>query len=385
MLAPPLLPQDERLKSLWCQDARDCHLSDDSTKPLDSAQIDLIASILYASPHLHHAIKRYAPLYPDDCKAALSGAIAPILSEAEGDLRDGLDKALSDEMMMKAVRHYRYRCYLALALGELAGAIGVDVQMKHLSHCAEFALQEVLNTLLGRAGIASHSMVILGMGKLGAHELNYSSDIDLIILYDASYEGADSADYVKITRALMQILQKQTGDGFGWRVDLRLRPDPGATAIALSTDAAISYYESIARSWERAVFIRARPVAGNLSLGQSFLEAIAPFIWRRQLDYSILSDLTAWVTHYPMSQQALAFDVKRGAFAIRHIEMMTHLLQLLHGGRDAQLRSCQTDKALHALAKAGHLSAEQAKQSVALYLQWRALEHRLQYCRDAHI
>lgn len=384
-LAPPLLPQDDRLRDLWCLDAADCQKGDRQIGDSDTAQTDLIAAIIYAAPHLHHALKRNAAHYPDDCQHALAGDIPPIVSQAEGDLTKRLREASDDESVMKAVRQYRYRCYLALALAELAGSISVETQMKHLSQCAEFALQEALLHLTERAGISPQAMVILGMGKLGAHELNYSSDIDLIILYDASYEGASSADYVKISRALIQILQKQTADGFGWRVDLRLRPDPGATAIALSTDAAISYYESIARSWERAVFIRARPVAGNLALGKSFLEAISPFIWRRQLDYSILTDLTAWVTHYPMSQQALAFDVKRGAFAIRHIEMMTHLLQLLHGGRDPQLRSCQTDKALAALAQAGHLTSAQATQSIALYWQWRALEHRLQYCRDAHI
>lgn len=379
-LNAPLLPLDEGLASLWCKDAEE--ILPAGTPP---DFIKKIAATIYAAPHLHQLLRRFAKTHPGDIAQAMSGDVTAIICQARAALSDALHTAPDNETVMRHLRHYRYRCYLALCLAELQGIIAIDRQAKALSSCADFALQEVLSYLCARADIPYESMVIMGMGKLGAEELNYSSDIDLIVLYDGTNTDVTSQEYVTVTRALIQIFQKQTGDGFGWRVDLRLRPDPGATAIALSDGAAISYYESIARSWERAVFIRARPVAGNLSLGQRFLAAIDPFIWRRQLDYSILCDLTAWITHFPMRDDGYGFDVKRGAFAIRHIEMMTHLLQVLHGGRDKRLRSNHTDDALDALCQAGHISEEQATASQQLYWAWRALEHRLQYCRDAHI
>ena len=391
-LNAPLLPLDAELSSLWHKDAEEIlsqnlpeDLPEATTEGLPPNLITQIAAIIYAAPHLHQLIRRFAKHHRDDITQAITGDITPIISQAGTAFSEALGAAGDDESVMRHLRHYRYRCYLALCLAELQGAITIQYQMKALSSCADYALQEVLSYLCRRADIPYETMVILGMGKLGAEELNYSSDIDLIILYDGKKNAVSAQDYVKLTRALIQIFQKQTGDGFAWRVDLRLRPDPGATAIALSDGAAISYYESIARSWERAVFVRARPVAGNLTLGHRFLEAIDPFIWRRQLDYSILSDLTAWITHFPMSEDGHNFDVKRGAFAIRHIEMMTHLLQVLHGGRDKTLRTHHTDKALDALYLAGHISQEQAAASKQLYWHWRALEHRLQYCRDAHI
>ncbi len=379
--AAPLLPQDERLAALWRDDALSCLVAKDASPAL----ITQIASIIYAAPHLHSLIKRIAKTHYSDIKSALSGDVADIIAQAEEEFTTELTKAVDDSAVMVLIRHFRQRCYLALSLAELSGAITLKTQCQFLSDCAQFALTHCLSYLCRKAAINEAAIVILGMGKLGARELNYSSDIDLIILYDSTIEGASSADYVTLTRALIQIFQKQTGDGFAWRVDLRLRPDPGATALALSVDAAISYYESIARSWERAVFIRARPVAGNLVLGDAFLDAITPFIWRRQLDYSILSDLTAWITHTPMPQDGYGHDVKRGAYGIRHVEMMTHLLQLLHGGRDKSLRSPHTDDALMTLCKAGHLTKSQAEESIACYWAWRQLEHRLQYCRDAHI
>ena len=380
LLSAPLLPAEARLADAWRDDAA-AMLAPDA----DETIISFIAATIYAAPHLHHALKRIVTSHPDDIPLALSGNVSKITAQAKADFSNAMTTAPDEAAVMRYIRHYRYRCYVALAIAELYGSLAISEQMTHLSDCAETALEVLLCYLCQRADIAPDSLVILGMGKLGAQELNYSSDIDLIVLYQAKDSTILAQDYVKLTRKLIALLQTQTGDGFGWRVDLRLRPDPGATAIALSVDAAISYYESLARSWERAVFVRARPVAGNRALGQAFLDEIAPFIWRRQLDYSILSDLTSWITHYPMPEGGLSFDVKRGAYGIRHIEMMTHLLQILHGGRQKSLRKHQTDKGLDALAKARHLSPEQAQQSKQLYWRWRAIEHRLQYCRDAHI
>ena len=379
-LSRPQLPCDPIIAEAWRKDA--LQLVEAGTSLED---IDLIAAIFYASPHLHQIAKKITANHPRDMARTLSGETNQIIEEAFSSFRQELDTLQNAEQAMALLRYFRHRTYFTLALAELAGMIDVSEQSAYLSACADRALQCVLSLLCKTHKVPNEDLVILGMGKLGAIELNYSSDIDLIILYDGKKAESEPQKYVKLTRELVQIFQTQTGDGFAWRVDLRLRPDPGATAIALSLDAAISYYESIARSWERAVFIRARPVAGNLALGQTFLDAIKPFIWRRQLDYSILNDLKNWVTHMPLAGNGLGFDVKRGAFGIRHIEMMTHLLQLLHGGKDPLLQIGQTDKALFALEKAGHLSKSEARESAENYWHWRAIEHRLQYCRDAHI
>lgn len=365
---------------MWRAEAKAC-----LPEKADKSLITNLAAIIYAAPHLHLIAKRLADTHPDDAIKAANGHYEGILSDAKTAFCEAIDKAHDETTLMSALRHYRHRCFFALALSELTGHITSAVQSHHLSQCAEIALRLILQRLCDMRQFDQTGIVILAMGKLGAQELNYSSDIDLIVLYKTSRSDDEADKAVKITKQLVQMFQTQTKDGFAWRVDLRLRPDPGATAIALSYEAAISYYESVARSWERAVFIRARPVAGNCDLGHGFLQAISPFIWRRQLDYSLLADMTNWVTHYPMSKDGTAYDVKKGAYAIRHIEMMTSLLQLLHGGRDKQLRTHRTDIALQALAKAGHLSNHDSQQAICLYWQWRAIEHRLQYCRDTHI
>ena len=376
LLSAPCLPEDPTLAQMWCEEA-DKILPDSADKACQAR----LAAIIMASPHLHHLAKKF----PADITPALAGQVHEIMAKAQQTFTTHLTDHTHNDDIMASVRLYRYRCYFALALAELNGAISSASQAPLLSECAETALRYVLAWLCKKHTLPETAITILALGKLGAKELNYSSDIDLIILFDDGDERLTQERVVKLSRDLCQILQTQTKDGFGWRVDLRLRPDPGATAIALSYDAAVIYYESIARSWERLVFIRARPVAGNVTLGQEFLDAISPFIWRRQRDYSILEDMVTWVTHVPLSQDGLHFDVKKGAYGIRHIEMMTHLLQLLYGGRDTALRSPQTDAALQSLAKAGYLTPEQAQACCDLYWQWRAVEHRLQYCRDAHI
>ena len=341
----------------------------------------LMGAIFAYAPHLHHLSK----LYSADVEHSVKGDFQPILDAAQADFISVMKEASGDDEVMRAIRHYRQRSYHSLALAELAGKLTIQDQVHYLSAIADKAVSYVAHYLCQSYDIDSHSLIILALGKLGAEELNYSSDIDLIFYYDAEAARHDQHIYVKLTRRFIELMQKQTADGFGWRVDLRLRPDPGATAICLSVQAAISYYESIARSWERAVYLRARPIAGNIMLGEMFLKAISPFIWRRQLDYSLIEDLTNWITHKALPENGHGFDVKRGAFAIRHIEMTTHILQLLHGGRDKSLRHHSTFTALISLEKAGFLKPEQADDIITCYNDWRRLEHRLQYCRDSHI
>ena len=206
--------------------------------------------------------------------------------------------------------------------------------------------------------------VVLALGKLGAGELNYSSDIDLILLHDPidnplTDRETSQATYVGMTRDLVRLLSTSTGDGIGWRVDLRLRPDPGATAVSIQREAALGYYESIARTWERAAFIRARPVAGDIAMGEQFLADIQPFVWRRTLDYTVMDDMKVMLRRPTGATGWEGFNLKTGPNGIRSIEFLTHVLQLVGGGRVETLRDGSTLPALAALATEQWISEAQ--------------------------
>ena len=347
---------------------------------------DQLAAILATSPHLNRAAVRFSA----DLPALMNGDWQNVLAAARTDWQMMCRSAASDKHLMRDIRTFRNRTHFAIALAELLGHTDISESWSLLTRAAEEAVQGVVCYLLKDQKADSSGWVILGLGKLGAGELNYSSDIDLIALYHSpDSTGPDEQAATKknryfneLTRRLSTLLSQQTEDGFGWRVDFRLRPDPAVTPLCLSADAAISYYESIARSWERAAFIRARPIAGDKAEGERFLQQISPFIWRRNLDYTVLDDLQVWLRHLPTPADYLGFDVKLGAFGIRHIELLVHLLQLLGGGRHQALRQHHTFDALDALATEGWLSSEQIKTMKLCYSQWRLIEHRLQYLRD---
>jgi glutamate-ammonia-ligase adenylyltransferase len=230
------------------------------------------------------------------------------------------------------------------------------------------------------------------LGKHGSRELNYSSDVDLLFLYDPATlplkpreEPGQGA--LRIGNRLVELLQKRDSEGYVFRVDLRLRPSPEATPIALPVDAAISYYESSALPWERAAFIRARQVAGDESLGRYFLDALHPFVWRRSLDFGAIGEVQAITRrirdHYSQGQVlGPGFDVKRGRGGIREIEFFAQIHQLIHGGREPELRAPATLDALEALAAAGRIPAEAARDLGDTYRLLRTVEHRLQMVED---
>jgi glutamate-ammonia-ligase adenylyltransferase len=235
-------------------------------------------------------------------------------------------------------------------------------------------------------------MVVLGMGKFGARELNYSSDIDLIVLYDherLDYTGRRSLPecMIAITKDLVRILDERTGEGYVFRTDLRLRPDPGSTPVAVSMVAAENYYEGFGQNWERAAMIKARQVAGDAEAGTAFLKFLRPFIWRKSLDFAAIQDI------HSIKRQINAYrggrtiavaghNIKLGRGGIREIEFFAQTQQLIWGGRETGMRCSRTLDALHALARAGHTGPEVAEQMEEAYRFLRTLEHRLQMIDD---
>ena len=215
--------------------------------------------------------------------------------------------------------------------------------------------------------------------------IEFSSDVDLLILHHLATRHAKLKFNVLHVNDphLVRLLSTATAEGIGWRVDLRLRPDPGATAVSIDVDAAISYYESLARTWERAAFIRARPVAGDMQIAKRFLSQIQPFIWRRTLDYTVMDDMKTMLRSPPQNNGWLGYDLKIGKNGIRQIEFFTHVLQLVAGGREPSLRQHQTAPALHALAKFDWITSDQADSLIVAYHQLRRAEHRIQMLTDS--
>ncbi len=282
---------------------------------------------------------------------------------------------------------------LAVALADLAGEWPLERVTAALSDFADLALSEAIAAAIGERveGAEAIGLTALALGKLGSRELNYSSDVDLILLHDRKTlprRERDDPDEsaVRIGRRVVEIMQKVDG-GYVFRVDLRLRPSPEATAIVLPVEAAESYYQSEALTWERAAFIRARAAAGDIAMGRSFLDAIRPFVWRRSLDYTAIRDIQAVSLrirdHYAAGQEAgPGFDLKRGRGGIREVEFFAQIHQLIFGGREPGLRAPATLDALAALSAAGRIGAEDAAALASAYCFHRTAEHRVQMRDD---
>ncbi|MDP4031499.1 MAG: glutamine-synthetase adenylyltransferase [Pseudorhodobacter sp.] len=236
-------------------------------------------------------------------------------------------------------------------------------------------------------------MVVLAMGKMGAHELNFSSDIDLVCLFDEARYGDDWQEarmvFIRVTRKLTALLSDLTGEGYVFRTDLRLRPDAAVTPVCLSMAAAEGYYESVGRTWERAAYIKARPCAGDIAAGERFLKTLTPFVWRRYLDFAAIQDAHDMRLrirdhrglHGPISIEG--HNMKLGVGGIREIEFFTQTRQLIAGGRDPSLRQRGTVDGLAALAEKGWVVPAVAEELTELYRAHREVEHRLQMLGDA--
>jgi [glutamine synthetase] adenylyltransferase / [glutamine synthetase]-adenylyl-L-tyrosine phosphorylase len=311
----------------------------------------------------------------------------------------------SEADVMRLLRHMKSEAALLIALCDIGGVWPVMEVTAALTELAGAAVQATLRYLLrqeaarGRLSPPSpHSpednsgLIVLAMGKMGAGELNYSSDIDLIVFFDPK-AGALAPDiepqpfFVRITQGLARLLQQRTGDGYVFRVDLRLRPDPASTQVAISTEAALYYYEREGRTWERAAMIKARPCAGDAIAGEALMVEIAPFVWRKHLDFAALGDV------HDMKRQMQTFrgqsevaveghNVKVGRGGIREIEFFAQTQQLIAGGRHPELRVRPTLEALNVLAASNWITFAARDELTAAYVFLRRVEHRLQMVAD---
>ncbi|MEM1233898.1 MAG: glutamine-synthetase adenylyltransferase [Pseudomonadota bacterium] len=310
---------------------------------------------------------------------------------------DDPDAALQSLMNPDNLRRDKARLALITGLCDLGGAWSLEDVTGALTDFADAALARALNDALApmiRSGKLPEEpgLFALAMGKMGARELNYSSDIDLICLFDDTTladPGGHRAHLIRATRTAMKRLSDVTAEGYVFRTDLRLRPDAAVTPIVLSTSAAEAYYESVGRTWERAAHIKARVAAGDSTAGARYLRDLTPFIWRRHLDFAAVEDAHGMLTrireHKGLSGPITlpGHDMKLGRGGIREIEFFAQTRQLIAGGRDAGLRAPGTRAALGALTAAGWVKEDTRAALDAAYVSHREVEHRLQMLRDA--
>lgn len=361
-----------------------------------------LAGVFAGSPFLldlaARDIPRFLRLLGHDPEHSFDRLIAALAALA--------DTAPDDASLMRDLRLIRQEQALLIALADLGGVWDVHKVVARLSLFAERAVNAVLDILLRRAAAKGDielpslaqpqdgcGYFLLAMGKLGAGELNYSSDIDLIAFYEADKivlrrPDEHQAFFVRLTQQLSRILSHRDSDGFVFRVDLRLRPDPGTYPVAIATTLALNYYESIGQNWERAAYIKARPIAGDRPVAQAFLKEVAPFIWRKYLDYAAIAEIHAMKRMIEEAKELAGADIagrdlKLGAGGIREIEFFVQTQQLIGGGRDLTLRLMPTLDVMLALEKRQWISAGTRRDLTAAYGELRRLEHRLQMVEDA--
>lgn len=354
------------------------------------------------SPYLSALVRRDPALLVEIMAKGAEAAI----EATWGEITPAATAGLTIDSLMRLLRRAKARVALAAAIGDLALGWPLMKTTGALSRLANAALSAAAAHALRAAARMNEltlaheddperdsGLIILGMGKLGANELNYSSDIDLIIFFDNEVirptpKRSPGETFVRLTKTLVKIIQERTADGYVFRVDLRLRPDPGAMPVAISTDAAEIYYQSLGQNWERAAMIKARPVAGDLAAGRDFIQRIRPFVWRRHLDFAAVRDIQRMKEkirdHHGHGAIAVeGQDVKLGPGGIREVEFFVQIQQLISGGREPQLRDPATLSMLDRLVAMGRLPEADRDALATGYCFLRHLEHRLQMVDDA--
>ena len=382
LIAPPLSPSPVNRHQQECLELLQSTVTNEKTAAI-------LASAMTLAPYLDQLYRKNIALLANLANGDVE-TIHTAMTQAKEAFQDRLNKTTNHDQAMIAIRLFRQQINTAVTLSDLLDLAPVSEQMCWLSEAADDASSALIAWLEQQARTSKRlndqaRWCVLAMGKLGSGELNFSSDIDLIILYDCPTNDQDSGRvFVDLTRQFTNIMTKPTADGIGWRVDLRLRPNPSVTPVAIRTDNAISYYESLARTWERVAFIRARHIAGDAQLAREFLSEIEPFIWRRYLDYTVIDDMRMMLQREPKPDDLLGFNVKKGQGGIRSIEFAVHVQQLIAGGREERLRNRSTVIALEALAEQQWIPKDEAKILITSYFALRQLEHRIQMMHDAH-
>lgn len=335
------------------------------------------------APYLAHGLDRLP---------ALEGLLG--VGDIEGALTWAKAAGAGAETVASALRRQKLALATALGIGDLAGALPLLRVTGELSDFADRSLNAAIaDAIRARVPDAEPAgFLALALGKHGAQELNYSSDIDPILLYDPALlprrqrdEPGEAAQ--RVARTLMQTMSHVDGEGYVFRVDLRLRPASEVSPLAIPIEAALTHYESSALAWERAAFIRARACSGDIAAGEAFLSAIRPFVWRKSLDFGAIAEigrLTGRIrsSHNGAMRPGPGFDVKKGRGGIREVEFYAQTLQLIHGGRNPALRLRHVRASLDALAAAGLMDPEDARVLGESYDRLRTIEHRLQMVAD---
>jgi glutamate-ammonia-ligase adenylyltransferase len=362
---------------------------------------NLLGGIAEAAPYLWDLVEGD----PARLVRLLGGNPDPVLAALLAGTKNAAAGAPAKADVQRILRSMKAEAALLIALADIGGVWPVARVIAALTDVADTALATAVHFLFGEAvkrkklappgrkdpEIAS-GYIVLAMGKLGGRELNFSSDIDLMVFFDAAAAklAADvepAPFFVTLTRDLVKLLQERTADGYVFRVDLRLRPDPSSTQIAISTEAALDYYESRGQNWERAALIKARACAGDLAAGEKLLRDLAPFVWRKYLDYATIADI------HEMKRQIHAYrghgeiaieghNIKLGRGGIREIEFFAQTQQLIAGGRHAELRGRGTLATLAVLAAEGWIDATARDELTTAYDFLRRVEHRLQMMAD---
>lgn len=341
------------------------------------------------SPYL----ARLRALFPEIATSDADMAYAAVLEEIR-------HSSGEQAAVMKQLRIAKSKLALLVATADLSGRWDLEKVMQALSEGAECTLQVCLRYLLSAAhargeiacqNASDSGVMVIAMGKLGARELNYSSDIDLIIFFEAGklgYQGRHNEQRFmnKLAHDLVQMMQERTADGYVFRTDLRLRPDPASMPPAITTDAAYYYYESVGQNWERAAMIKARTVAGDISAGERFLKNLSPFMWRRHLDFAAIQDIHSIKRQMDSRREkdirVRGHNIKIGIGGIREIEFFAQIHQLIWGGREPRLRLRSTCETLNVLVEMGLIPRPTATALTDNYRYLRTLEHRLQMVAD---
>ncbi len=366
-----------------------------STALKDKKICALLDAVFGNSPYLTTLITRY----PATLREALEKGVAPICNRIFMELDDCDVTAFEQRPFMQYLRQCKSQMALLTALADICHHWELQEITYTLSQLAEVSVSLCLKWLLhqsvnkGQIKDAgdNHGIFILGMGKLGAYELNYSSDIDLIILYNPDkieYLGRQSTQHFtsRLAQDLVTLMQERTADGYVFRTDLRLRPDPSSTPPAVRTNAALHYYETVGQNWERAAMIKARFVAGDRAECDEFIKNIQPFMWRKHLDFAAITDILSIKRqmHSKTSEQITAYDhnIKTGRGGIREIEFLGHINQLIWGGRFPELRIRGAIPILEILTQKSIIKPSVCNSLSSAYTFLRTVEHRLQMIDD---